>query len=167
MQRGTEADILFQQISSDYPVWERAVRDAAPELADSDVQDRALRSVLAQLRFDPSAETFRQLKERLARVKRETKELRDEAAAMRDRTRELVAAAKSNAGEGGKGVRTFRDSGGLVWSVREKQTDDVPWGRARHCLVFSSDMAVRRIWGVPADWQALSDAELERLSWGT
>lgn len=163
MQHRTEADIVFEHISGDFPVWERAVREAAPELADDDVQDRALRSVLAQFRYDLSRETFVHIRDRLARTKREARQMRAEAFTMRERARELQARAESLMVEAG-GNRTYRDGEGQVWSVRELATI-APWSRAKRCLVFSSEMAVRRVWQVPSDWRALTDPELERLSW--
>ena len=165
MQKSTEADILYEQISGDYPVWERAVRAAAPELPEAEVQERALRSVLAQFRLHPSVDTLTRLKQRLALAQQEAVQMREERAPMHER----ASSFPPNVGihERGSTGRTYRDSEGRFWTVRERSTDDVSWGRGGRCLVFSSEMAVRRVWGVPAHWQSLSDAELERLSWQT
>lgn len=163
MQHRTEADIVFEHISGDYPVWERAVREAAPELADDQVQERALRSVLAQFRYDLSRDTFVYIRERLERTRREARQMRVEAVTLRERARELHARTESLMAEFG-GNRTYRDGDGQVWSVREL-APIAPWSRAKRCLVFSSEMAVRRVWDVPSDWRVLSDPELERLSW--
>ena len=163
MQQRTEADFVFEQISGDYHVWERAVRAAAPELGDAEVQDRALRSVLAQFRYELSVEGFAQVKSRLARARREAHETHADAVTMWDRARTLRATAHAD-GNGSRGARTFRDGDGQVWSVREVGTP-AAWSRGEHCLVFSSEMVVRRVWGVPPDWSSLSDEELERLSW--
>ena len=162
MQHSTDPDVVFDQISGDYPVWERAVREAAPELGDAEVQERALRSVLAQFRYDLPIETLGYIKTRLARAKREALEARAETLTMRERARAVRARAADLPEV--RGGRTFRDRAGQVWGVREVATAS-PWRRAEHCLVFSSEMAVRRVWTLPADWRSLTDAELERLSW--
>ena len=163
MQHCTEADVVFEHISGDYPVWERAVREAAPELADDEVQDRALRSVLAQFRYDLSRETFAYIRERLARARREALAMRADTVAMRDRVRAQHARRDAMMAEAG-GNRTFRDGDGQIWSVRELASV-APWSRAKRCLVFASEMAVRRVWEVPSNWRALTDPELEQLSW--
>lgn len=168
MIASSEADIVFEQISGDYAVWERAVREAAPELPDSEIRDRALRSVLAQFRYDLSKETFATLRERLERARHDGLSARDAALSMRERTRELRAVSArfvETSHRGITGTRTFRDSAGRVWTVRELRTDDISWARGRSCLVFASEMAVRRVWGVVPGWRNLSETELERLSW--
>ena len=163
MQQRTEADIVLENISQDYPVWERAVREAAPELSDAEVHERALRSVLAQLRYDLSKETFGHVRDRLARAKREAFRMRGDAIATRERARNLRERASEVALAAG--WRTFRDGEGQVWGVREVAATS-PWRRGETCLVFSSEMAVRRVWTVPPGWHLLSDRELEQLSWG-
>ena len=163
MQHRTEADVVFEHISGDFPVWERAVREAAPDLADDEVQDRALRSVLAQFRYDLSRETFIHLRDRLARTRREARQMRAEAATMRERAHKLQARAALLMADA-EGNRTYRDGDGQIWSVREL-APIAPWSRSKRCLVFSSEMAVRRVWEVPSNWRALTDPELERLSW--
>ena len=60
--------------------------------------------------------------------------------------------------------RQLRDAAGRVWWVREMDASRVPGARAPRCLVFDSDVAVRRVWRYPADWRALTDATLRALA---
>jgi hypothetical protein len=52
---------------------------------------------------------------------------------------------------------------GLLWVVREVETENVPGARAGRCLLFESDAVVRRVWEYPADWAERSDAFLRGL----
>jgi hypothetical protein len=51
------------------------------------------------------------------------------------------------------------------WQVEEMSCDDHPGALARLCLVFTSDMMMRRVYDYPADWRSLTNAELLALSW--
>lgn len=62
--------------------------------------------------------------------------------------------------------RTYHDARGCVWYVHEVAPGTVPWAKGPRCLLFGSDAAIRRVWRFPSDWDTLSDAELEALSWG-
>jgi hypothetical protein len=53
----------------------------------------------------------------------------------------------------------------LRWSVIEVDAAAVPGTRGSHCLLFTREDCVRRVWDYPADWQSLDDAELAALSW--
>ncbi|HVE78705.1 MAG TPA: hypothetical protein VNA89_07580 [Gemmatimonadaceae bacterium] len=59
-------------------------------------------------------------------------------------------------------VRHFPDNEGTRWRVYERRNADEP----ASSLYFESTHAVRRVRRYPAGWDSLSDAELERLSWG-
>ena len=66
-------------------------------------------------------------------------------------------------------VRTFRDHRGVDWEVY----DERDWGArglldwdhlpqtADPGLIFVSTADIRRLWPAPANWQSLSDAELD------
>ena len=45
----------------------------------------------------------------------------------------------------------------LHWSVVEVDAATVPGARGSHCLVFTREDCVRRVWDYPADWQSLDD----------
>src|SRR4029077_19779732 len=53
----------------------------------------------------------------------------------------------------GEGARppAFRDRDGNCWNVDEVDTGALEWGRGRHCLIFSSETAIRRVWAFPAN----------------
>jgi hypothetical protein len=51
------------------------------------------------------------------------------------------------------------------WSVVEVDAAAVPGTRGSHCLLFTREDCVRRVWHYPANWQSLDDAELAALSW--
>ena len=53
----------------------------------------------------------------------------------------------------------------LHWSVVEVDAAIVPGARGSHCLVFTREDCVRRVWDYPADWQSLDDEGLAVLSW--
>lgn len=59
--------------------------------------------------------------------------------------------------------RIFIDSEGVRWRVYEQPFST--YDRRGQSLIFISDAAVRRVREYPADWRALSDAELTTLSW--
>ena len=63
------------------------------------------------------------------------------------------------------GPGTFRAADGSTWSAHAVALGDVSWARAARCLVFQSELAIRRVWQYPADWRALPDAALEAPSW--
>ena len=56
---------------------------------------------------------------------------------------------------------------GERWCVREAAPSTLPGHEGARCLIFASDMILRRVWTYPADWRRLSPAELVALSWGT
>ena len=56
------------------------------------------------------------------------------------------------------------DVHGAKWVVSERNTTAVPGARAPRCLVFMSEMAVRRVWAYPAAWRHLSADALLSLS---
>ena len=60
--------------------------------------------------------------------------------------------------------RAFVDADGMRWRVFEQAISAYDRRRGAS-LIFSSDAAVRRVRDYPADWHALSDAELSTLSW--
>ena len=60
--------------------------------------------------------------------------------------------------------RRLNDERGRTWTVRERE-DDLKTHPGRRSLVFEADHAIRRLWVFPADWDALSDEELWKLSW--
>jgi len=53
----------------------------------------------------------------------------------------------------------------LHWWVVEVDAATVPGARGSHCLVFTREDCVRRVWDYPADWQSLDDEGLAALSW--
>jgi len=57
------------------------------------------------------------------------------------------------------------DDNVLHWSVVEVDAATVPGARGSHCLVFTREDCVRRVWDYPADWQSLDDEGLAALSW--
>jgi hypothetical protein len=67
-----------------------------------------------------------------------------------------------------RGSRLVREpETGALWHVVEVDTTGLPGARGAACLLFDGTPGVRRVWNYPADWAALPDAELVRLSWGT
>ena len=61
--------------------------------------------------------------------------------------------------------RTFLDSQGVQWWVTERVTRRPADAAGRRCLFFEAAHIIRRVCDYPSDWRALSDAQLERLSW--
>jgi hypothetical protein len=53
---------------------------------------------------------------------------------------------------------------GVEWHVREVSAASIPGSRSEHCLIFDSDMTVRRVWDYPATWFDLADDDLWRLT---
>jgi hypothetical protein len=53
---------------------------------------------------------------------------------------------------------------GVEWHVREVNAASVPGSHNERCLVFDSDMTVRRVWDYPAAWSELSDDDLWHLT---
>ena len=74
-----------------------------------------------------------------------------------------------DSGGGRSGVadrRVFNDSEGRGWVVRERDVGRTADGMPRRSLIFETDGVLRRVYDYPRDWRSLSDAMLERLSWG-
>ena len=61
-------------------------------------------------------------------------------------------------------VRSFTDDLGQTWLVSERPFSEYD-RRSGSSLIFSSELAVRRVRDYPGDWYALSDSELAALSW--
>ena len=53
----------------------------------------------------------------------------------------------------------------LHWSVVEVDAANTPGARGSHCLLFTREGCVRRVWNYPPHWQSLNDVELAALSW--
>jgi hypothetical protein len=49
---------------------------------------------------------------------------------------------------------------GIQWSVREADAARTPGARGKQCLIFDSDIIVRRVWTYPASWMELDDDAL-------
>jgi hypothetical protein len=64
-------------------------------------------------------------------------------------------------------AREFRDASGRQWRVFEVPEQGTAERRWPPSLVFESDAAIRRVRDFPTNWRALSDAELDALSWRT
>lgn len=63
------------------------------------------------------------------------------------------------------GVRVVSDPAtGRTWRVWAATTAHVPGAPAGDCLLFDAGEVVRRVWGVPPGWPALSDAALLALA---
>lgn len=61
-------------------------------------------------------------------------------------------------------IRSFTDDLGQTWLVSERPYSEYD-RRSGWSLIFSSELAVRRVRDYPSDWFALSDSELSALSW--
>jgi len=60
-----------------------------------------------------------------------------------------------------------KDATGTPWRVTEVRGCDVPGARGDSCLVFESDVAIRRVWRYPSGWRDMAGPELIRqVSWG-
>ena len=154
---------LFDRLATELGGDAQAVRREAPDLGDEHVLDRALRIGLARLRREVSQKTFAYLKWRFDRAVAAAATARADAASLRDATASTRAQVRAD--RVAAGPRTFVDAAFHQWSVREIAAPDPSWARRPHCLLFSSEMAVRRVWDFPTDWRTLTDAELEALSW--
>lgn len=61
-------------------------------------------------------------------------------------------------------TRSYTDDLGQIWLVSERPFSE--YDRRSGCsLIFSSELAVRRVRDYPSDWFSLSDADLAALSW--
>jgi hypothetical protein len=61
-------------------------------------------------------------------------------------------------------IRSFTDDLGQTWLVSERPFSEYDRRRGSS-LIFSSELAVRRVRDYPSDWFALSDRDLAALSW--
>jgi hypothetical protein len=61
-------------------------------------------------------------------------------------------------------IRSFTDDLGQTWLVSERPFSEYD-RRSGSSLIFSSELAVRRVRNYPGNWYALSDSELAALSW--
>ena len=61
-------------------------------------------------------------------------------------------------------VRSFTDDLGHTWLVSERPYSEYDRRRGSS-LIFSSELAVRRVRDYPSDWFALTDRELAAVSW--
>ena len=61
-------------------------------------------------------------------------------------------------------IRSFTDDLGQDWIVSERPFSEYD-RRSGSSLIFSSELAVRRVRDYPSDWFTLSDADLAALSW--
>ena len=61
-------------------------------------------------------------------------------------------------------VRSFTDDLGQTWLVSERRFSEYDRRRGSS-LIFSSELAVRRVRDYPSDWFSLSDGDLAALSW--
>ncbi len=53
---------------------------------------------------------------------------------------------------------------GVEWHVREVSAASVPGTQSERCLIFDSEMTVRRVWDYPAGWSEMSDEDLWHLA---
>lgn len=61
-------------------------------------------------------------------------------------------------------IRSFTDDLGQTWLVTERSYSEYD-RRSGSSLIFSSELAVRRVRNYPSEWFTLSDSELAALSW--
>jgi hypothetical protein len=61
-------------------------------------------------------------------------------------------------------TRSYTDDLGMTWHVREQPFSDYDRRRGSS-LIFSSELAVRRVRDYPSDWFTLSEVDLAALSW--
>lgn len=61
-------------------------------------------------------------------------------------------------------TRSYTDDLGMIWHVREQPFSDYDRRRGSS-LIFSSELAVRRVRDYPSDWFTLSEVALAELSW--
>lgn len=62
-------------------------------------------------------------------------------------------------------TRVFTDDEGVQWEVTEVPGRMVPAARGERCLIFSSPVAIRRVWSYPEHWVRMTGPELFDLSW--
>jgi len=177
--RGAADAALYELIAPDLGAWEAAVRTAEPSLPDAEVLDRALRHALTHLRQETGQQTLAYLRWRADQAKANATATVAAAVRARDARAAARGAATAAAVTSALGradaerplsladerPRTFRDAAGCTWSAHEVAAGAVPWAHGPRCLLFGSETVVRRVWDYPPDWRALSDAELEALSW--
>ena len=60
--------------------------------------------------------------------------------------------------------RSYIDDTGMTWLVSEQRFSEYD-RRSGYSLIFSSELAVRRVRNYPSDWDTMSVSELEALSW--
>ena len=61
-------------------------------------------------------------------------------------------------------TRTYTDDLGMTWHVTEQPFSEYDRRRGSS-LIFSSELAVRRVRSYPSDWFTLSEVALAALSW--
>ena len=61
--------------------------------------------------------------------------------------------------------RTYADDDAQMWYVSEQPFSEYD-RRSGYSLIFTSELAVRRVRDYPANWFDLSERELAALSWG-
>ena len=61
-------------------------------------------------------------------------------------------------------TRTFTDDLGQTWLVSEQPYSEYD-RRSGRSLIFSNELAVRRVRDYPSDWYTLSERALAALSW--
>jgi hypothetical protein len=76
-------------------------------------------------------------------------------------SRELIQAARSTERPR---TRTFTDDLGQTWLVSEQPFSEYDRRRGSS-LIFSSELAVRRVRDYPSDWHTLPESALVALSW--
>lgn len=64
----------------------------------------------------------------------------------------------------GTAARVVSDATGRVWRVWAAGCAHVPGAPTGDCLIFDAGEIVRRVWGAPPGWGAMSDAELAALA---
>lgn len=76
-------------------------------------------------------------------------------------SRELTDARRA---EEERRSRRFTDDLGQTWLVSEQAFSEYDRRRG-YSLIFSSELAVRRVRDYPSDWFTLSESDLAALSW--
>lgn len=61
-------------------------------------------------------------------------------------------------------TRSYIDDDGQIWHVSEQSFSEYDRRRG-YSLIFTSDLAVRRVRNYPLDWFTLTDLALAELSW--
>lgn len=52
---------------------------------------------------------------------------------------------------------------GRSWTIREMETDKLPWALADRCLICEDGSVVRRFWVYPEDWRTMPADDLARF----